>query len=211
VRSAESVRFRYRRYSPDERKDFFIAMNNVNVRTKGIAKLGVLAAVSIVLVAIIHFPIVPAASFLEYDPADVPILLGTFALGPFAGFVLTAIVAVIQGLTVSAASSWYGIIMHLLATGLYVIVAGNVYKKKKTKRNAIKALALGTLSMVAIMVPANIFLTPIYMDVLLGIPNGKDIVMGLLPSIVLFNVIKAGLNSVITFFVYKRISPILHK
>jgi len=186
-------------------------MNNVKDSTKKIAKLGVLAAISIVLVALIHFPIIPAANFLEYDPADIPILLGTFALGPVAGLVLTVIVAVLQGLTVSAASSWYGIIMHILATGMFVIVAGNVYSHKKNKKNAIIALALGTLSMIIIMIPANYFLTPIYLQTMFGVPNGKEVVIGLLPPIVLFNAIKAGLNSIITFFVYKKISPILHK
>lgn len=186
-------------------------MSNVNQSTKRITKIGVLAAISVVLVALIHFPIIPAASFLEYDPADIPILLGTFALGPVAGLILTVIVAVLQGLTVSAASSWYGIIMHVIATGTFVIVAGNIYKHKKTKKNAIVALALGTLSMIVIMIPANIFLTPIYLETMIGVPNGKEIVMALLGPIILFNAIKAGLNSIITFFVYKKISPILHK
>ncbi|MFQ9412551.1 MAG: hypothetical protein ACLR1T_18100 [Evtepia gabavorous] len=40
----------------------------------------------LLLVYVIHFPIFPAASFLEYDPADIPILIGTFAYGPLAGF-----------------------------------------------------------------------------------------------------------------------------
>ena len=39
------------------------ANNNV---TK-VVKLGVLAAVSIVLAATVHFPIFPAISFIEYD------------------------------------------------------------------------------------------------------------------------------------------------
>ena len=186
-------------------------MNNVNNSTKKIAKLGVLAAISIVLVAIIHFPIIPAVSFLEYDPADIPILLGTFALGPGAGFILTVVAALIQGLTVSAASSWYGIVMHIIATGSYVLVAGNIYKHKKTKKGAILALVLGTVTWILIMIPANIFLTPVYLEMVVGIPSAKEMVIGLLPPIVLFNAIKAVINSVITFFVYKKISPILHK
>lgn len=190
---------------------FFIAMNNVNNSTKKIAKLGVLAAISIVLVAIIHFPIIPAVSFLEYDPADIPILLGTFALGPGAGFILTVVAALIQGLTVSAASSWYGIVMHIIATGSYVLVAGNIYKHKKTKKGAILSLVLGTITWILIMIPANIFLTPVYLEMVVGIPGAKEMVIGLLPPIVLFNAIKAIINSVITFFVYKKISPILHK
>lgn len=44
--------------------------------------MGMMAAVSIILVYLIHFPIFPAASFLEYDPADIPIFICTFLYGP---------------------------------------------------------------------------------------------------------------------------------
>ena len=50
-------------------------MEKTTERTKFIARLGVMAALSIVLAALFHFPLFPAASFLEYDPADIPILL----------------------------------------------------------------------------------------------------------------------------------------
>ena len=181
-------------------------MNNVSKKTTTIAKLGVLAAVSDVLVALIHFPLIPAASFLEYDPADIPILLGTFAMGPMAGIILTVIASVIQGCTVSAASSWYGIVMHIIATGTFVTVAGNIYKHHKTKKSAMIALICGTLSMVLIMIPANLLLTPIYM----GAPRSA-VVSLLLPGIIPFNFVKAGINSIITFVLYKRVSGLLHK
>lgn len=185
---------------------------NVNKKTSTVAKLGVLGAISIVLVALIHISIFPAVSFLEYDPADIPILLATFALGPWAGLALTVVVAVIQGITVSAASSWYGIVMHIIATGTYVIVAGLIYKHKKSKKNAILSLAAGTLSMAVIMIPANLLLTPVYLQ-MVGVPAEAALptVKSLLAWIILFNIVKAGINSVVTFLVYKRVSPILHK
>ena len=197
--------------SPDERNEVF-ELNNVSKRTSSLTKMGVLAAVSIVLVAVIHVPIIPAVSFLEYDPADIPILLGTFALGPVAGLVLTVIVSVIQGMTVSAASSWYGIVMHIIATGAYVIIAGNIYARKKTKMNAIIALVCGTLAMAVVMIPANLALTPVYLQ-MVGVPAEAALptVKGLLGWIILFNVIKAGINSVVTFLVYKRVSGLLHR
>ncbi len=77
---------------------------NRNHNTVRLAKMGMLVAVSIVLVYFVHFPIFPAVAFLEYDPADIPILMGTFAFGPVAGILLTVVTAVIQGVTVSAAS-----------------------------------------------------------------------------------------------------------
>ena len=81
----------------------------VNKRTMKIVKMGVLVAISVALVYLIHFPIFPAVAFLEYDPADIAILIGTFAFGPLAGLVLTLVTALIQGLTVSAGSGLYGI------------------------------------------------------------------------------------------------------
>ena len=75
--------------------------------TLKVVKMGILVALSIVLVYLIHFPIFPAVAFLEYDPADFPILVGTFAFGPAAGLILTIVTSLIQGLTVSAASGLY--------------------------------------------------------------------------------------------------------
>ena len=53
---------------------------NIKQKNVRLAKMAMLVAISIVLVMIIHFPIFPAVAFLEYDPADIPILIGTFAL-----------------------------------------------------------------------------------------------------------------------------------
>ena len=71
----------------------------------------------------------PAAAFLEYDPADIPILIGTFAYGPIAGFILTIVVSLIQGSTVSAGSGVIGIVMHIVATGSCTLICGTIYQK----------------------------------------------------------------------------------
>ena len=106
-----------------------------NLTTRKLTTMAMLIALSIVLVWLIHIPVFPPpVDFLEYDPADIPILIGTFAFGPVAGLILTAIAAVIQGITVSAKSGIYGIIMHFLATGTLVVVAGTIYCRKKNTR-----------------------------------------------------------------------------
>ncbi len=174
--------------------------------TVRLAKMGMLVAISVVLVYLIHFPIFPALAFLEYDPADIPILIGTFAFGPVAGIVLTVVTAVVQGVTVSAASGVYGILMHIIATGSFVLVAGNIYSHgEKTKKKAVIALICGILTMVAVMIPANMFITPAFM----GMP--REAIMPFLPMIGAFNGIKAGINGLITFLLYKRISGFLKK
>ena len=180
-------------------------MTNQKTNSAKIAKMAMLVAISIVLVMVIHLPIFPAVAFLEYDPADIPILVGAFAFGPVAGLILTVVTSLIQGLTVSSASGLYGIIMHIIATSVLVLVSSMIYARHKTKAHAIIGLGAGTAAMAAVMVFANMWITPMFMGVTL------EAVMGLMPFIILFNVVKAGINSIVTFIVYKRISPFLHK
>ncbi len=174
-------------------------------RVAKLAKLGMLGAISIVLVSFIHFPIFPAVAYLEYDPADIAIFMGAFAFGPLAGFGLTVVVSVIQGLTVSAQSGPYGIIMHILATGSFVLIAGTIYQRGKSRKSAVTGLIFGTLTMVVVMFGANLVVTPLFT----GLPLSA--IKPLMPFILAFNFIKAGVNSVITFLLYKRISKFLHR
>ena len=171
---------------------------NVLSATTKLVFLAMFAALSIVLVMLIHFPIFPSAAFLEYDPADIPILIGTFLFGPWTGLLLTVVASVIQGVTVSAASGPIGILMHIFATGIMVIVCGLIYSRKKTLKRAILSLVCGALAMTVAMLLWNYLITPLYM----GVP--REVVVGmLLPIILPFNLIKAGVNCLITFFVYK--------
>ena len=93
--------------------------------------MSLLVAVSVVLIYAIHFPLIPAAPFLEYDPADIPILIGALAYGPVAGVLLTVVASIIQGVTVSAGSGLYGIVMHIIATSTLVVVASGIYHIKR--------------------------------------------------------------------------------
>ena len=176
----------------------------MNEKVRKLVTMAMLAALSIVLVYVIHFPIFPAASFLEYDPADIPILIGTFAYGPLAGVLLTVVVSVIQGMTVSSA-------MHIFATSILVLVAGNIYRVKHTKKGAVLALICGVLAMTAGMVVFNYFITPYFItpdlaDTAAVAANREFVKTLLVPVIVPFNLIKAGVNSVVTFLVYKTVS-----
>lgn len=179
-------------------------MKKASESTRKLTTMALLAALAIVLVALIHFPLIPAASFLEYDPADIPIFIGSFLFGPAAGLALTAIVSVIQGVTVSAGSGPIGILMHFLATGTFVLIAGNMYRLQRTRKTAVLGLALGTLAMTAVMCGCNLVFTPLFMGQKVG-----DVVAMLLPVIIPFNLAKAAINSVITYFIYKPISRLV--
>jgi riboflavin transporter FmnP len=167
-------------------------------------KMGVLAALSIVLMMLIHFPIIPAAAFLEYEPADVPILIGGFLFGPLAGFIITVVVALIQAFTVSAASGWVGFVMHVIATGTLVMVSSFIYKHLHTFKGAIAALAAGALCMTLVMIPSNLFFSVRFFNIPYDTVKGM-----LLTAIIPFNLIKAVINSVIVILVYKSAGKVL--
>lgn len=172
---------------------------------KLIAKMGMMAAIACVL-GLFRFPILPMVPFLTYDFADIPIIISAFAFGPVAGLLITVVVSFIQAFLLGG-DQLYGFIMHILASGAFVIVASLIYKGHKTKKMAIVSLIAATLVMIVVMGAANYFVTPYYY----GGAAMKEMVVKLMPFILLFNLIKGVANSVITLLVYKRISPFLHK
>lgn len=178
---------------------------NIKTATKKLAIMAVLAALSVVMVLIIRVPLIPSAPFLEYDMADIPILVGAFSLGPMAGLALTVVASVIQGFTVSASSGLYGIIMHVIATGVFVTVAGLIYRWKHSFTGALIALVSGVLITSAVMMGANLLVTPYFMGA--SVSAVRDM---LLPAILPFNLLKLGINAAATLMVYKPLSRLFN-
>lgn len=172
-------------------------MNN-NKNVKKLTTMALLVAVSVVLVYLIHFPIFPTAAFLEYDPADVPILIGSFMFGPGAGIILTVVASAVQAMTVSAQSGLYGFVMHVIATSALTIAAATIYKKGKNDKSALIGLICGTAAMCCVMLVANHFITPMYYKMPTEFVDAM-----LIPVILPFNFIKAGVNSTITYILYR--------
>lgn len=172
-------------------------------RLKRLAATGIFAAISIVILfAIPKFPLF--LPFLEYDFADVPIILLTILYGPVHGLIVTAIVCIIQGFTLSAGSGVMGVLMHFIATGTYVAAFGLLTRKLKSPGGYIFSAFIGVLAWTAIMIPFNILITPLFMKV------PREAIYGiLLPSIIPFNLVKSAGNSAIAlilFFTLDRVT-----
>ena len=182
-------------------------MNNMNskVKSQQLVKMAMMAALACV-VGLIRFPLIPAVSFLTYDFADIPILLTTFAFGPASGMLVLGVVSFIQAFLMGG-DGFYGFIMHIIASGVFLMVAGLMYRKHKTKKVAIISMLIATIAMTLSMGVANYYITTFY----LGGEAMRQTVVGMMPLILAFNLIKGVLNAVITFVVYKRISGFLHQ
>jgi riboflavin transporter FmnP len=187
---------------------------NIN-KTRLIAGCGMLTAVATVLQ---YLEIPSPVSFIALDFSDLPALLGSFAYGPIAGILIELIKNVIH-LAVSR-SGYVGELSNFILGAVFVGVAGIIYKRNKTKKTAILAGLIGALCMALISYPSNYFIVyPFYynfmpkeavLDIYQQVFNVNSIEIALLVYNVPFTFIKGLISVVVTTFIYKPLSPILH-
>ena len=96
--------------------------------------------------------------------------------------------------------------MHFIASGVLVLISSTVYKKKPTSGGLVLGLVLGSLAMTAVMIPLNLVFTGIFLGA-----GTKAVAQMLIPAIIPFNLLKAGINSAVTFAVFTPISKLLKK
>ncbi|OGO88486.1 MAG: hypothetical protein A2Y15_01615 [Clostridiales bacterium GWF2_36_10] len=177
-------------------------------KIKSITTAAVLSALSIVMVFFMRTPIFATAPYLEYDPADVPILIGGIVLGPLWGLAIAIVVSGIQAFTVSSGSGIYGFLMHVLASGTLVLVVSLTQKYLKATETVrlIISVILGAICATVVMVGANLIITPYF----LGAPVSvvKELI---LPIIIPFNLIKLGGNAIVTALLYKTLKRFINQ
>jgi len=178
---------------------------NVKSRTLKLAKMALMVAITVIC-TFVHFPILPMAPFLEFEVSDIPILIAGFVFGPLPGLVIGVISILLRALILSPPSGPYGLLMHIIAIGVFVLVAAAIYHRKKTRKAGLFALIIGGLAMTAVMIPANLIITPLF----LGMPV-EAIQAMILPILLPFNLLKMAINTAVVFLLYKRLSPFLHK
>lgn len=197
-------------------------MKNENLKIRTIVCVGMLAAISAVLM-LIEFPLpFIAPSFYKLDFSEVPILIGAFALGPVAG-VLTELVKVLLNLVINGTdTAFVGEFANFVIGCAMVLPAALIYKCKKTRKGAILALIAGTVIMTLTGVFANaLVLLPTYsaayglpLDALIGMgaaihPSVGNVWSFAFMLVAPFNLIKGIVVSAITVLLYKHVSPIL--
>jgi riboflavin transporter len=170
-----------------------------------ISHYSIFIALSVITGYLIHFPILPQAPFLLYDPGHVFLLIAAFKFGPKAGMLMTLVYAAIFAL-ITGQGGPYGAMMNFLSTSAFVLVSSWIYLKQHNKNGAIIGLLSGVLAMTIIMVPANLVITPLYLGV-----DRSMVLQLLLPAIIPFNLLKGLISSVLTLLVYKKISLFLNQ
>lgn len=183
-----------------------------------ITKVGVLSALSYGLM-FIQVPIPIAPPFMKLDLADVPSLIGGFALGPWYGVMIQFIKNLLN--LSKTMTGGVGELSNFIVGSTFVLVSSLIYRNNKTKKNSILSLILGVLAMSAVATISNAFVVfPLYgkamnMDLsAFAAQVGKNSLVKnyftlMIFSIAPFNIIKGAVESIVTELIYKRISPIL--
>lgn len=168
---------------------------------KKISVIAMLCALAYICMFVFKFKV----GFLTFDLKDAVLTVIAFLYGPIYGVVSSVLVALLEFVTVSD-TGVYGLIMNALSSAVFTFVCGVVYKYRRTLLGAILGSVSAVFAMTAVMLVANVFITPLYMGV------ARDEVAAMIPSLLLpFNLIKGVVNAAITMIIYKPLTSALKK
>lgn len=189
--------------------------------TKKIAQIGMLGAIAVVLM-LFEVPLPFAPPFYKIDLSEVPVLIGSFAMGPVAGAFIELVKILLNFLINGTDTAGVGEIANYVIGVSMCIPAAIVYKKMHSKKGAIVGCAVGTVVMTIlgcfinayVMLPtyAAAFNMPIDALVSMGTAvNAKitDLFTFVMFAVAPFNLLKGVVVSLIVLLIYKKIKPVL--
>lgn len=185
--------------------------------TRQMTTVAILAAIS----AVLFMLEIPVVLFYKLDLSNLPVLMGTFALGPVPGTLILLIKSLL-GLLHSS-SQGVGELADFLMGFAMLLPAGLIYQHRKDRRDAIIGMAVGSLVATVVGILTNVVILLPFYSVMYHMPLEQIIAMGqsVIPAVngvwgfVLlitgpFNLVKWIIISVLTIALYKPLSPILH-
>ena len=186
-------------------------------------KISSLAVISMILM-FLDLSVWFAPPFLKLDLADLPALIGAFAMGPMAGVIVQLVKNLLSLLVEGSSTGGVGEISNFIVGSAFVYTAGLFYYKNKTFKTAIIGSIMGVIAMTLVASVSNYFIVfPMYAKVY-GMPMEALINMGtvlnknivdlktmIIFAIVPFNILKGSIVAIVSILIYKRVSPILHK
>ena len=190
-----------------------------------INKLVIMAMFSAVAAVLMYveFPITfIAPAFYEMDLSEVPVMIGSFMLGPCAGVIMEAVKVLLKLVLKGTSTAFVGDFANFILGCALVVPASVVYHTKKTKKRAIIGLVTGGI----VLIVSGVFLNALYLlpkySQLYGMPVETFINMGaainpaisniftfVILAVAPFNLIKATVVGVITMLLYKYLTRLI--
>lgn len=187
------------------------------IRVKEMTFISMMGALSAVLI-LFRFPLPFLPPFMSFDVSPIVEMIGGFMFGPVAALLIIILKILLQLVMQGSHSVGTGELQNLILGCAYVMPALLMYRNK-TRKNATIGMAVGTVTVAIASVFSNLYIIiPFYakmfgmtMDDIVAMctevnPAVNDAFSMVLLGIVPFNLIKYGFCSVLTFFLYKRLS-----
>ena len=202
----------------------FLCRGRVKLRsTHYISYTAIFACMAGVLM-LLEIPLFFAPVFYKLDLSELPVLICTFYLGPVAGVLAELLKVLVKLLLKGTSTAFVGDFANFVVGCSFVLPASIVYHVKPSRKSALCGMAVGTLTLTVFGSLFNaLYLIPKFAE-LYGMPLEAIVSMGtkvnasitdiktlVLLAVVPFNLLKGLIVSAATYFLYKRISPILHK
>lgn len=189
-------------------------------RTKPVRWLTVTAMLSAVATVLMYInfnvPLMPG--FIKLDLSELPALIAAFAMGPLSGVTVCLIKNLINVMV--STTGGVGELSNFILGASFVLIAGLAYKRMGGRKGALIGSLCGAAFMAIVSVFSNYYIVyPVYtvfmpMDTILDMykainPNVGNLWDALLWFNMPFTFIKGMLSVIITFLIYKKISPVL--
>lgn len=194
-----------------------------NSTVKMMAMAAIMGAVAFVL-QYFSFGIPFFSPFASFDLSALPEIVGGFILGPVGAVVIIVIKLGLILVFKGTSSMFTGEVQNFILSCAYVLPAIWYYRKNRTKTGAIVGLVLGSVVSIVIAIFTNLYMIyPAYIKLygmsweqIIGICNAAnrfihDKMTFVLFSVIPFNTVSRGVTSILTFFLYKRISGPIKK
>ena len=191
--------------------------------THYISYTAIFSAISGVLM-VMEIPLFFAPGFYKLDISEMPVLICTFYLGPVSGVTAELLKVMVKLLIKGTSTAFVGDFANFVVGCSFILPASIIYHAHPGKKTALIGMGVGTLVLTVFGSLFNGFYLIPKFAVLFGMPMDAIVAMGtkvnaaitdmwtlVAFAVVPFNLVKGVAVSALTFLLYKRISPILHK
>ncbi len=187
------------------------------VTTRALVVTAMLSAIGYVLM-LFDFSVPFMPSFIKLDISELPALIASFSLGPVYGVVVCLVKNLLN--TLQSQTLGIGDLSNFLLGTMFVFPAGLIYQRMKSRKGALIGSLAGAVIMAVGSVFTNIFLVyPLYYNLMSKeailnayqaiIPSMESVEQSIICFNMPFTFLKAMISVLVTFLIYKRISPII--
>lgn len=161
--------------------------------------IALMAAISMLVMLSLGFPLIPAAPYLKYEPSGAVILLCGLFLGKSAAVQCAFLKSVLYFLV--HGGSPYGILSDLLATVVFAASASWGYERLCDARRIPLAgcCLIGTFAASAVMIPSNFIILPLQFGM------SAESVLASMLYIIPYNLLKFICNSIFAVYLFPYI------